>query len=98
LDSDQIRGFESDWIFFGTLAVDRRLGNKRKIFNYDLMNDQLWEEYQKHLDLNIGELNINYELSKHHRGIEDLNKIWALINHAITVQNLYNQPHFIVKI
>src|SRR5215213_9812650 len=64
-------------------AVDRRLENKRKIFNYDLMNDQLWEEYQKHLDLNIGELNINYELSKHHRGIEDLNKTWTLINQAL---------------
>jgi len=45
-----------------------------------LMNDQLWEEYQKHLDLNIGELNINYELFKHHRGIKDLNKTWTLIN------------------
>ena len=61
-------------------AIDRRLENKRKIFNYDLMNDQLWEEYQKHLDLNIGELNINYELFKHHRGIKDLNKTWTLIN------------------
>ena len=30
-----------------TEAVNRRLGNKRRIFNFDLMNDQLWEEFQK---------------------------------------------------
>src|SRR5436189_6002541 len=47
-----------------TEAVNRRLGNKRRIINFDLMNDQLWEEFQKQLDLNIGELHINYELSK----------------------------------
>ena len=26
-------------------AIDRRLENKRTIFNYELMNDKLWEEY-----------------------------------------------------
>jgi hypothetical protein len=47
------------------------------------MNDKLWEEYQKHLDLNIGELNIKYELTKEHVNVNDLNRTWALINHAL---------------
>ena len=47
--------------------------NKRRIFNFDLINDQLQEEFQKQLDLNIGELHINYELSKNHGEIKDLN-------------------------
>jgi ribonuclease HI/endonuclease/exonuclease/phosphatase family metal-dependent hydrolase len=64
-------------------AVDRRLDNKRIIFNYELMNEQLWEMYQKQLDLNIGELNINYELAKPHNNNVDLNKTWALINQAL---------------
>ena len=55
-------------------AIDRRLENKRTIFNYELMNDKLWEEYQKHLDLNIGELNIKYELTKEHVNVNDLNR------------------------
>src|SRR5205814_2183300 len=36
-------------------------------------------KFQKQLDLNIGELHINYELSKNHREIKDLNRIWLLI-------------------
>src|SRR5215204_1365892 len=55
-------------------ATDRRLDNKRKIFNYELMNEQLWEKYQKQLDLNIRELNIRYELRKIHYNTSDLNK------------------------
>jgi len=55
-------------------AIDRRLENKRTIFNYELMNNKLWEEYQKHLDLNIGELNIKYELTKEHVNVNDLNR------------------------
>ena len=73
-----------------TEAVNRRLGNKRRIFNFDLMNDQLWEEFQKQLDLNIGELHINYELSKNHGEIKDLNRTWSLI-HQVLMKAAYKK-------
>ena len=57
-----------------TEALDRRLSNKKRVFNYELMNKELWENYQKQLDLNLGELNINYELSKNHKEKKDLNR------------------------
>ena len=66
-----------------TEALDRRLGNKKRVFNYELMNKELWENYQKQLDLNLGELNINYELSKNHKEKKDLNRTWALLNQVI---------------
>src|SRR5947199_7173815 len=47
------------------------------------MNKELWENYQKQLDLNLGELNIDYELSKNHNEKKDLNRTWALLNQVI---------------
>src|SRR3990170_4458615 len=55
-------------------ATDRHFVNKRYIFNYDLMDENLWEKYCKQLDLNIGELNIKYELTKQHNDAHDLNR------------------------
>jgi len=67
-----------------TEATDRRMNNKRTIFQFNLMIENKWQKYEDELNNQMGYLGIRYKFNIQEKNEKWLNETWATFDKAIT--------------